>query len=95
VRESLAPPENWTGICRRLSSASAYGLGVGKFNLGAGFEHLDHYGHGGSWIGYDALMVYLPQHHATVVALFNENWTVGFTAGPLLEAVDRNLRELG
>ena len=75
--------------------AAAYGLGVGKLNLGAGFEHLDHYGHTGNWIGYDALMIHLPQHHATVVALFNDNATIGSTAGPLLEAVDRNLRELG
>lgn len=33
-----------------------------------------------------------PEHHASVVAFFNENATIGLTAGPLLEAVDRNLR---
>jgi CubicO group peptidase (beta-lactamase class C family) len=77
-----------------------YGLGVGKFNFGviatgdaAYLEHLDHYGHGGDVIGYNALMIYLPQHHATVVALFNENATINTTAGPLLEVVDRNLSE--
>jgi hypothetical protein len=74
-----------------------YGLGVGKFNLklvspgNSRLAHLEHYGHSGDVIGYDAMMIYLPQHHATVVALFNENATIGFTAGPLLEVVDRNL----
>jgi D-alanyl-D-alanine carboxypeptidase len=77
--------------------AAEYGLGVGKFNFklvapgNSRLAHLEHYGHSGSVIGYDALMIYLPEHHATVVALFNENATIGFTAGPLLEAVDRNL----
>ena len=77
--------------------AAEYGLGVGKFDLklvspgNSRLAHLEHYGHGGNVIGYDAIMIYLPQHHATVVALFNENATIGFTAGPLLEAVDRNL----
>jgi len=74
-----------------------YGLGVVKFNFklvspgNSRLAHLEHYGHGGSVIGYDAMMIYLPRHHATVVALFNENSTIGFTAGPLLEVVDRNL----
>jgi protein-S-isoprenylcysteine O-methyltransferase Ste14 len=74
-----------------------YGLGVGKFNLklaaqgNSRLSHLEHYGHSGDVIGYDAMMIYLPEHHATVVALFNENATIGFTAGPLLEVVDRNL----
>ena len=74
-----------------------YGLGVGKFNFklvspgNSRLAHLEHYGHSGSVIGYDALMIYLPKHHATIAALFNENATIGFTTGPLLEAVDRNL----
>jgi D-alanyl-D-alanine carboxypeptidase len=74
-----------------------YGLGVVKFNFklvspgNSRLAYLEHYGHGGSVIGYDAMMIYLPQHHATVVALFNNNGTIGFTAGPLLEVVDRNL----
>jgi len=77
--------------------AAEYGLGVGKFNFklvapgNSRLAHLEHYGHSGSVIGYDALMIYLPEHHATVAVLFNENATIGFTAGPLLEAVDRNL----
>jgi D-alanyl-D-alanine carboxypeptidase len=70
----------------------AYGLGVAKFRGVPELEGLDHYGHGGSGIGYDALMIYLPQHQATVVALFNENATIDVTAGPLLDVVDRNLR---
>jgi D-alanyl-D-alanine carboxypeptidase len=74
-----------------------YGLGVVKFHLklvspgNSRLAHLEHYGHGGSVIGYDAMMIYLPEHHATVVALFNENATIGFTAGPLIEVIDRNL----
>ena len=74
-----------------------YGLGVGKFNLKlvspdtSRLAHLVHYGHSGSVIGYDAMMIYLPEYHATVVALFNENATIGVTAGPLLEVVDRKL----
>jgi D-alanyl-D-alanine carboxypeptidase len=74
-----------------------YGLGVGKFNFkfvspgNSRLAHLAHYGHSGSVIGYDALMIYLPEHHASVVSLFNENATIGSTAGPLLEVVDRNL----
>lgn len=72
--------------------ALAYGLGVGKFRGTPELERLDHYGHGGNGIGYNALMIYLPEHQASVVALFNENATIDFTAGPLLEAVDRNLR---
>jgi D-alanyl-D-alanine carboxypeptidase len=74
-----------------------YGLGVGKFNLelvspgNSRLAHLEHYGHSGSVIGYDAMMIYLPVHHATVVDLFNNNGTIDFTAGPLLEVVDRNL----
>jgi len=74
-----------------------YGLGVGKFNLklispdNSRLAHLAHYGHSGNVIGGDAMMIYLPQHRATVVALFNNNGTIGFTAGPLLEVVDRNL----
>jgi hypothetical protein len=76
-----------------------YGLGVGKFNFevvapgNSRLADLEHYGHSGDVIGYDALMIYLPQHHATVVALFNENATIATTAGPLLEVVDRNLSE--
>ena len=78
-------------------TGAEYGLGVGKFNFklvspdNSRLAHLEHYGHGGDVIGYDAIMIYLPQHHATVVALFNNNGTIGFTAGPLLEVVDRNL----
>ncbi len=73
--------------------AAEYGLGVGKFNFevatgNSRLADLEHYGHSGSVIGYDALMIYLPQHHATVVALFNENFTIASTAGPLLEVVD-------
>jgi hypothetical protein len=76
---------------------AGYGLGVAKFNfklISPGnyrLAHLVHYGHSGDTIGYDAMMIYLPEHHATVVALFNENATIGFTALPLLEVVDRNL----
>ena len=74
-----------------------YGLGVCKFNLelvapdNSRLAHLEHYGHGGSVIWYEAMMIYLPQHHATVVALFNNEYTIDTTAGPLLEVVDRNL----
>jgi len=79
--------------------AAEYGLGVGKFNFeevapgNSRLADLEHYGHSGNVIGYNALMIYLPQHHATVVALFNENFTIATTAGPLLEVVDRNLSE--
>jgi CubicO group peptidase (beta-lactamase class C family) len=78
--------------------AAEYGLGVGKFNLKLAptgntsrLANLNHYGHGGNGIGYNAMMIYLPEHHATVVALFNENATINTTVGPLLEVVDRNL----
>jgi len=78
-----------------------YGLGVGQFNLKllaadstSRLARLEHYGHGGSVIGYDAMMIYLPEHHASVVALFNENSTINTTAGPLLEVVDRNLKRM-
>jgi D-alanyl-D-alanine carboxypeptidase len=78
--------------------AAEYGLGVGKFNLKLAstgntsrLANLNHYGHGGNGIGYNAMMIYLPDHHATVVALFNENATINTTIGPLLEVVDRNL----
>ncbi len=77
--------------------ATQYGLGVGKLNLKLASQgdprlsRLEHYGHTGSTIGYDAMMIYLPQHNATVVALFNNNGTIDFIAGPLLEAVDHNL----
>jgi D-alanyl-D-alanine carboxypeptidase len=76
--------------------AAEYGLGVGKFNFevatgNSRLADLEHYGHSGNVIGYNALMIYLPQHHATVVALFNENFTIASTAGPLLEVIDRNL----
>jgi D-alanyl-D-alanine carboxypeptidase len=74
-----------------------YGLGVGKFNFklvspgNSRLAHLEHFGHSGSVIGYDSMMIHLPKQHATIVALFNENATIGFTAGPLLEVVSRNL----
>jgi hypothetical protein len=76
--------------------AAEYGLGVGKFNFevatgNSRLADLEHYGHSGNTIGYNALMIHLPQHHATVVALFNENTTIATTAGPLLEVIDRNL----
>jgi len=41
-------------------------------------------------IEHNAMMIYLPEHHATLVALFNENATISFTARQLLEVVDRN-----
>jgi hypothetical protein len=79
--------------------AAEYGLGVGKFNFevvapgNSRLADLEHYGHSGNVIGYNALMIYLPQHRATVVALFNENFTIATTVGRLLEVVDRYLSE--
>jgi CubicO group peptidase (beta-lactamase class C family) len=77
---------------------SEYGLGVARYKLrvlttdnSPRLVDLNNYGHNGNGIGYDAMMIYLPEYHATVVTLFNENFSMYNTAGTLLEVVDRNL----
>jgi D-alanyl-D-alanine carboxypeptidase len=71
--------------------AASYGLGTGTFNIPGG-SGIEHYGHGGNGLGYVVVMLYLPQHAASVVIMTNDRGaTMNTMGGAFLEAVDRGL----
>jgi len=90
----------WPGSpCRKEDEpeeplAAASGLGVLSLALfdQPELQGLEHYSHTGQNFGYEAMMIFLPEHKACVVALANDNTgSLEHTGLPLLGIVRRNL----
>jgi D-alanyl-D-alanine carboxypeptidase len=74
-----------------LLKKEGYGLGVQRFmrKMGSGETAI---GHSGGGIGSGAHMVYLPEHHISVVVMVNTCWISGSITEDLIACV---LRDLG
>lgn len=77
-----------------LLKKAGYGLGVQRFRrkMGSGETAI---GHGGANIGTAASMVYLPEHHVSVVVMVNTSWRSRDITKDLIACVLRDLGVLG